>query len=124
MIGRAAASDESTAAMLRVSGGRAEAMSAAQVVELAVAGDPAAHAVIQDAVDALANALASFSLLLDPGSIVIGGPLALADSYYFRMLNERLRARLGDLIPPPAVVPGQLEPNAALIGAGILASRP
>jgi glucokinase len=123
MIGRAAASDESAAAMSRISGGRAEALSAAQVVELAVAGDPAAQSVVQEAADALATAVAALSLMLDPGAIVVSGSLALAHRYYFQLLEERVRARLGDLIPPPALVPGHLEPNAALIGAGVLASR-
>ncbi len=92
MIGRASASDESTAAMLRISGGRAEAMSATQVVELAALGDAAAQSVIEDAADALTSALAALCLMLDPGSIVIGGTLALAAPYYFQSLNERLRA--------------------------------
>ena len=123
MIGRASASDESTEAMLRISGGRAEAMSATQVVELAAMGDAAAQTVIEDAADALASALAALCLTLDPGSIVIGGSLALAQPYYFQMLNERLRAHLAGVISPPLVVPGALEPNTALIGAGILAAR-
>jgi glucokinase len=123
MIGRASDSEESTAAMLRISGGRAEAMSAAQVVELAAAGDPAAQSVIQDAAGALASALASFSLMLDPGSIVIGGPLALADAYFFETLNERMRARARGATFSPLALPAQLEPQAALIGAGVLASR-
>ena len=123
MIGRASASDESTAAMLRISGGRAEAMSATQVVELAAMGDAAAQSVIEDAAEALASALAALCLTLDPGSIVIGGSLALAPPYYFQMLNERLRAHLAGVISPPLVVPGALEPNTALIGAGILAAR-
>jgi glucokinase len=122
-IGRASASDESTAAMLRISGGRAEAMSATQVVELAAMGDAAAQSVIEGAAEALASALAALCLALDPGSIVIGGPLALAQPYYFQMLNERLRAHITGVINPPQVVPGALEPNAALTGAGILASR-
>jgi glucokinase len=122
MIGRASDSDESTAAMLRVSGGRAEAMSAAQVVELAAAGDPAAQPVIQEAADALATTLGALSLMLDPGSIAVGGALALADPYYFRMLNDRLQARKGSLMLPP-VIPGALELDATLIGAGLLASR-
>jgi glucokinase len=121
MIGRASASDESTAAMLRISGGRAEAMSAAQVVDLAALGDAAAQSVIADATDALARALAALYLALDPGSVVIGGPLALAQPYYFQMLNERLRAHLAGVISPPRVVPGALEPNAVLIGAGVRA---
>jgi glucokinase len=123
MIGRASASDESTAAMLRASGGRAEATSAAQVVALAAEGDLAAQSVIQDATEALATALAALSLMLDPGVIVVGGPLALANPYYFRLLNERLRAHTVRTISPPAVIPGLLEPDTALIGAGVLAAR-
>jgi glucokinase len=123
MIGRASASDESTAAMLRISGGRAEAMSATQVVEIAAMGDAAAQSVIEDAAKALASVLAALCLTLDPGSIVIGGSLALAQPYYFQMLNERLRTHIAGVINPPQVVPGALEPNAALTGAGILASR-
>jgi glucokinase len=123
MIGRASASDESTEAMLRISGGRAEAMSATQVVELAALGDAAAQSVIEGAADALASALAALCLTLDPGSIVIGGSLALAQPYYFQLLNERLCARMLGVTPPPQVVPGALEPNAALTGAGILSSR-
>jgi len=123
MIGRASASDASTAAMLRISGGRAEAMSATQVVELAAMGDAAAQSVIEDAAKALASALAALCLTLDPGSIVIGGSLALAQPYYFQMLNERLRTHIAGVIDPPQVVPGALEPTAALTGAGILASR-
>ena len=123
MIGRASDSYESTAAMLRISGGRAEAMSATQVVELAAMGDVAAQSVIEVATNALAGALAALNLTLDPGSIVIGGPLALAQDYFFQMLNERLRARSIGVSSPPQVVPGTLEPNAALTGAGILASR-
>ena len=61
--------------------------------------------------------------MLDPGCIVIGGPLALVDRYYFQMLDEHLRDRLGDRTFLSTVIPGQLEPNAALIGAGIFASR-
>jgi glucokinase len=123
MIGRASATDESTESMLRISGGRAEAMSATQVVELAALGDAAAQSVIEDAADALASALSALCLALDPGTIVIGGPLAQAAPYYFQSLNERVRARTRGVLSPPQVVPGALEPNAALIGAGILASR-
>jgi glucokinase len=123
MIGRASDSDESTAAMLRASGGRAEAMSAGQVVELAAEGDPAAQSVIEDAADALATALIPLSLMLDPGIIVVGGPLALAGPYYFSALNQRLRKRMAGAVQPPQAIPGHLEPLAAPIGAAILASR-
>ena len=75
MIGRASDSDESTAAMLRATGGRAEAMTAAQVMRLAAEGEPAARAVADDALDGLSVALANLVALLDPAAIVIGGPV-------------------------------------------------
>lgn len=123
MIGRASDSDESTAAMLRVSGGRAEAMSVGQVVELAAEGDQTARSVIGDAADALATALIPLSMMLDPGVIVVGGPLALAGSHYFSVLNQRLQKRMSGAVQPPQVIPGHLEPRATPMGAAILASR-
>jgi glucokinase len=123
MIGRAAASDESTEAMLRVSGGRAEAMSAAQVVKLAAAGDPIAQDVIRDAVEALASALAPLNERLDPSVIVVGGALAAAAPFYFDELNERLRERLPGVRQYARAIPGTLEPLATLTGAALLAAR-
>jgi glucokinase len=86
-------------------------------------GEAAAQSVIEGAADALASVLSALCLMLDPGAIVIGGSLALAPRYYMQMLNERLRARALGVLSPPNVVPGALEPNAALTGSGILASR-
>ncbi|MBF6590404.1 MAG: ROK family protein [Ktedonobacterales bacterium] len=121
MIGRAAASDESTAAILDITGGRAEAMSARAVVQLAAHDDAAAVAVLADALDALASALANLIAVLDPALVVLGGPLAEAGDAFF----DPLRTRVGVLCEPftqaPAVVPGTLEPAAPLIGARLLA---
>lgn len=122
MIGRAAASDESTAAMLAASGGRAEAMSAAQVVHLAARGEPAAREVVEVALDALASALANLSIALSPDRIVWGGPLATSTEWL-----AELRPRLATLLPAgmaaPSVLPGSLEPIAALLGACLIAPR-
>jgi glucokinase len=122
LIGRAADSDGSTAAMLRVSGGRAEAMAAAQVVQLATEGDPAARAVLDDALDALAAALANLVAVLAPAAIVIGGPLASAGDGFFGPLRARLVALRGSITPTPALRPGLLGPLAPLLGACLLAS--
>lgn len=124
MIGRASDSDESMAAMLRISGRRAEAMTAPQVVELAAAGDPAATSVVDEALDALAVTFANLITTLDPGVIVIGGPLANAGDRFYAPLRARVAAlcapyRLG--VAPPAIVGGALEPSAALRGAALLA---
>ncbi len=127
MIGRASDSDESHAAMLRISSGRAEAMTAPQVVALAAAGDPAATSVLDDALEPLAVALANLVATLDPGVIVIGGPLADAGDRFY----APLRARVAALTAPyrqsadaPPIVAGALEPFAALRGAVLVAQTP
>lgn len=120
MIGRAAASDESTAAMLGISGGRAEAMSARAVVQLAGEGEAAAAAVVDDALDALAPALANLIAALDPDAIAIGGALAEAGEAFFAPLTARVGALCESFTQPPPIVPGVLEPYAPVIGARLL----
>jgi len=126
-IGRASASDESTAAMLRIADGRAEAMTAAQVVQLAAQGDPAAGEVVGAAQAALALAFANLIAVLDPGLIVVGGPLVEAGDAFFAPLNAQTQALCADWAPvgtTARIVPGALEPFAALAGALWLAAQP
>ena len=120
-IGLASGSDESTAAMLRVSGGRAEAMTVRQVIQLASEGDPSATTVLESAWDALAVALANLVAALDPDVIVIGGPSAEAGEAFCGPLRERLEMLCASWRPAPAILPGALEPRAALLGACLLA---
>lgn len=123
-IGLASGSDESTAAMLRVSGGRAEAMTVKQVTQLAGEGDPAARTVLNRAWDALAVALANLVAALDPGVIILGGAPAEAGEAFCGPLRERLATLCGAWRPTPDLLPGNLEARtAALIGAGLLAQR-
>jgi glucokinase len=119
-IGLASGSDESTAAMLRVSGGRAEAMTVRQVIQLANEGDPAARQVLDMAWDALALALANTVVTLDPDIIVIGGPPAEAGEGFCGPVRERITALLGSWRTPPLIAPGTLEPRSALVGACLL----
>ncbi len=123
MIGRASDSEESAAAMLRVSGGRAEAMTALHVVQLAAEGDPAARDVIAAALDALAIALANAIVLLDPSIILVSGGPSRAKDAFMRPLSERMRSLPGHSGRVPPVVAGSLDPHAALIGARLLATR-
>ena len=123
-IGLASGSDESTAAMLRVSGGRAEAMTVKQVAQLAHEGDPAARTVLENAWDALAAALANLVAALDPDVIILGGAPAEAGEAFCGPLRERLAALCGSWRPVPDLLPGHLEARtAALIGAGLLAQK-
>ncbi|GAC1450134.1 MAG: hypothetical protein PVSMB4_08800 [Ktedonobacterales bacterium] len=117
MIGRAVDHEDSNAAMLRISGGRAEAMTAQQVVRLAVEGDPVARSVVDEALNALAPALANLVAVLDLEAIVVGGPLAQADEGFLDALDARLEACRPPVAPAPLLLAGELEPAAALIGA-------
>lgn len=121
MIGLASDSDESTAAMLRISQGRAEAMSAAQVIRLAAEGEPTATRVVTNALDALALALANTVALLAPDGIVIGGPLTEAGDAFLTPLRGRLDSLCHPFTTPPALRLGMLEPFSTLLGAQLLA---
>jgi glucokinase len=81
-----------------------------------------AHAatVWDEAVGALALALATDVLVHDPAVIVIGGGLAEAGACLFDPLRARLSALLAWRTAPP-VVPAQLGPAAGSLGAARLA---
>jgi glucokinase len=123
MIGRAVDHPESSAAMLAITGGRAEAMAAAQVAELAASGDPVARGVMDEALGALASALANLIAALDPAAIVLGGPLAAASGNVLDPLAERVRRLTGSRPDLPPLLAGELEPAAALIGAVLSAQE-
>jgi len=68
--------------------------SAAEVIELAATGDPAAGGVFDEALAALSQLLIGCVLLLDPELIVLGGGLALAGDALLDPLADRLRTGL------------------------------
>lgn len=82
--------------------------------------DPAADAVWEQAVEALALALATTTLLVDPGVIVLGGGLARAGDTLLRPLSARLTARLA-WRPPPPIELSVLGTDAGWRGAALLA---
>lgn len=123
MIGRASDRDESLAAMLRITGGRAEAITAPQVVALATQGDPVAQSVVGEALDALALGLADALALLDPALVVLAGPLVESGGAFLEPLAVRLRALCRHQPDVPPLLPARLGPRAALSGALLLAAR-
>ncbi|MEV0967783.1 ROK family protein [Microtetraspora glauca] len=92
---------------------------AKEVVELALSGDVAAREVFDEAIEALAISLASYTLLLDPSLVVIGGGLGEAGPALFEPLRERLAARL-TFREPPELRPASLGVQAGMLGAALL----
>ncbi|MEV4112873.1 ROK family protein [Nonomuraea sp. NPDC049695] len=102
--------------------GRGPGATARDVVRRAASGDARAAEVWSSAVDALALALATYTLLLDPARIVIGGGVSLAGDALLVPLRERLAARLA-FRRAPEVVASTLGVDAGLLGAALLGWR-
>jgi glucokinase len=95
---------------------------AREVLDLVATGDRVAAKVWDEALDGLARALATYTSLLAPKRVVIGGGLACAGE----ALLEPLRRRLRELLVwqrEPQIVAAALADNAACLGAGLLARR-
>ncbi len=120
-IGRASDDSSSHTAMLEITNGRAEALTAAQVVELASTGNTIAADIVAVAQDALALAIANAVLLITPNVIVIGGPIADSGETFLGPIRERISILLGTNAPVPVLRMGSLEPSTPLRGAYALA---
>jgi glucokinase len=94
--------------------------SAAEIAALVESGDEAAQAIWTEAVNALADALAAVTVLMDPGRIVIGGGLSLAGSTLTAPLTAALASRLTFHQPPPITVT-RLGDRAGVLGAALRA---
>jgi glucokinase len=122
MIGLSVENPETEAAIRRITGARAERITAEQVFQLAAAGDKVAQRVIDDVYTYLGIALANIVQLMNPGMIILGGQVAQAGE----LLLTPLQARLRDLCLPAAsedvrIVLGKLGTEANTIGAVTLA---
>lgn len=110
----------SAAAIARRYTSRTGRAAGADAVATAVGTDPVAAAVWGDAVEALALALATDTLVTDPGVIVLGGGLAAAGDTLLAPVRAALAARLAFRAPPP-VRTAELGPSAGVLGAAQLA---
>jgi glucokinase len=93
---------------------------AAGAAEVLAAGDAAAVQVWDEALDALAGALAWIASVLAPEVVVIGGGLSRAGEALFDPLTERIPRRL-TFQRVPRLVPAALGERAGCIGAALLA---
>ncbi|MBM0278091.1 ROK family protein, partial [Micromonospora tarensis] len=96
------------------------AVTAAEVAERAAAGEPLASRVWQEAVEALADGLATGQALFDVATIVLGGGLAQAGDRLFTPLRAALHERM-TFHREPRLVPAALGDEAGCLGAALLA---
>lgn len=122
MIGLSIEYPETEAAIRRVTGARAERITAEQVFQLAAEGDPVAQDIVADVHKYLGIALANIVHIINPGMIILGGPVAQAGE----LLVRPLQAQVQQLCLPAAsqslrIVQGTLGSEANIIGAVTLA---
>ncbi len=122
MIGLSVEHPETEAAIRRVTGARAERITAEQVFLLAAEGDEVAQGIVQDVHTYLGIALANIVHLINPGVIILGGQVAQAGE----LLIQPLQARIHDLCLAAAssslrIVQGSLASEANILGAVTLA---
>jgi glucokinase len=110
----------SAASIARRYSARAGGAATAEQVVAGLGADVAADAVWDEAVDALALALATDVLVNDPAVIVLGGGLAQAGDALFSPLVAALQSRLA-WRPAPPLVPATLGTSAGQLGAAQLA---
>jgi len=95
---------------------------AADVADAVRAGDPAAVAVWDRAVEGLAAALTTASTLFAPEIVAIGGGLAESGDTLLAPLREALVGRM-TFQRVPKIVPASLGDNAGCIGSALMAWR-
>jgi glucokinase len=121
MIGLSVEHPETEAAIRRITGSRAERITAEQVFRLANEGDKVAQRIVNDVHTYLAIALANIVHLINPGVIILGGQVAQVGE----LLSVPLQARLDDLClaasRPVRIVQGTLGSEANSVGAVMLA---
>lgn len=93
MIGLSVEHPETEAAIRRVTGERAERITAEQVFRLAAEGDAVASGIVENVISALSIALVNIVHLINPWVIILGGQVALAGGLLTAPLEERIRER-------------------------------
>lgn len=92
-----------------------------EVARLAEQGHPVALAVWDNAVSALADAVAAYVESMNPSLVVLGGGVGRAEALLVERLISELQPRVRFADPPPAVVAAQHGADAALVGVAAVA---
>jgi glucokinase len=125
MIGLLVEAPTTEAAVMRLTGGRAESLTAAQIWQLACEGDAPAAELMAGANAALADVTLTLLLSLDAERIILGGALARSGPTW----RDALAAAVQRIAPPARaddlaarLTLGELGPGAILRGALTLAT--
>lgn len=103
---------------------RAGTLSSRDVFREMEAGDSVAREVVERATDALARAMATLSVVLNPARFIIGGGVARSGDSLFRPLREAYKKHaLPSAAEGVSIVPAQLGNDAGVIGAAGLVAR-
>ncbi len=122
MIGLSIEYPETEEAIRRVTGGRAERITAGQVFSLAAQGDVVARRVVDDVYTYLGIALANIVHFINPGVIILGGQVAQAGDLLLQPLEERVHQLcMPGVRQSVQIVQGQLGSEANIMGAVMLA---
>ncbi len=93
---------------------------AKEVADRVRQGDPAATSVWNDAVDALATAIAWTGGVISPQAIVVGGGMASAGDLLLEPLRAQVAIKL-NILRPPAILQAELGDEAGCLGSALLA---
>jgi glucokinase len=122
MIGLSIEYPETEEAIRRITGARAERITAEQVFTLAAEGDKVARQVVDEVENYLGIALANIIHLINPSVIILGGPVAQAGDLLIKPLQARIQALcLEEAREALHLVQGKLGAEANIIGAITLA---
>jgi glucokinase len=100
-----------------------EAVTGAEDVVTRLPHDPVAREVWHDAIDALADGLATLAMVVAPGLVVVGGGLSVAGDDLVAPLARELHRRTR-VVAPARVTLAELGSRAGVVGARMLAFDP
>lgn len=122
MIGLSVEYPETEKAIRRMTGGRAERITAAQVFALAAQGDGVAQRIVDDVHTYLGIALTNIVHFINPGIIILGGQVAQVGDLLLQPLQERVQQLcMPGVRQSVQIVQGRLGSEANITGAVTLA---
>jgi glucokinase len=109
--------------LLNFGDGTIAGLTGAALTTAAKAGNKLAISAFEICADWLANAIASYTLILDPQAIIIGGGVADAGELFLTPVRASIQKYMPfvDSHPAPEIIAAKFGNNAGLIGAALLA---